>query len=118
MILYEYAVVNDGQRTGLRHFFIRVEAWLFKRNVVALPFARSATNVSRRWILAVDGGSLHESWRQQPGTPCYGADLPADKLREHFTSLGTRRTAAQHAEYLANHAKQEQALAAQGNNLK
>ncbi|MEC5218564.1 putative dinucleotide-binding enzyme [Actimicrobium sp. GrIS 1.19] len=67
---------------------------------------------------AVDDGSLHASWRQQPGTPCYGADMPADKLRAHFASLGTVRTAAQHAEYLANHAKQEQAMAAQGNSLK
>ena len=66
----------------------------------------------------VDDGSLHESWRQQPGTPSYGADMPADKLREHLTSLGTKRTEAQHAEYMANHAKQEQAMAAQGNNLK
>lgn len=66
---------------------------------------------------AVDGGSLHESWRQQPGTPSYGADLPADKLREHFAGLGTQRTQAQHAEYLANHAKQEKAMAEQGNNL-
>ena len=63
---------------------------------------------------AVDDGSLHESWRQQPGTPSYGADLPASKLREHFASLGTTRTEAQHAEYLANHAKQEQEMAAQG----
>ncbi|EGF32424.1 putative polyketide synthase [Oxalobacteraceae bacterium IMCC9480] len=62
---------------------------------------------------AVDDGNLHASWRQQPGTPCYGADLPADKLREHFANLGTERTAAQHAEYLANHAKQERAMAAQ-----
>ncbi|WP_345122968.1 NADPH-dependent F420 reductase [Hymenobacter antarcticus] len=67
---------------------------------------------------AVDDGSLHESWRQQPGTPSYGADLPADKLREHFAGLGTTRTEAQHAEYLANHAKQEQAMAAQGIKLK
>jgi predicted dinucleotide-binding enzyme len=65
---------------------------------------------------AVDDGSLHESWRQQPGTPSYGADFPADKLREHFTSLGSRRTEAQHAEYLANHAKQERAMAAQADN--
>jgi predicted dinucleotide-binding enzyme len=57
---------------------------------------------------AVDAGSLHESWRQQPGTPSYGADMSADKLREHFASLGTRRTPEQHAQYLANHAKQEQ----------
>ncbi|RZK54447.1 MAG: NADP oxidoreductase, partial [Hymenobacter sp.] len=26
---------------------------------------------------AVDDGTLHKSWRQQPGTPCYGADMPA-----------------------------------------
>ena len=67
---------------------------------------------------AVDDGSLHESWRQQPGTPSYGADLPADKLREHFASLGTTRTEAQHGEYLANHAKAEEAMAAQGIKLK
>ena len=67
---------------------------------------------------AVDDGTLHESWRQQPGTPSYGADLPADKLREHFASLGTQRTEAQHAEYKANHAKTEQAMADQGIKLK
>lgn len=67
---------------------------------------------------AVDDGTLHESWRQQPGTPSYGADLPADKLREHFASLGSQRTEAQHAEYLANQAKAEQAMADQGIKLK
>ncbi len=67
---------------------------------------------------AVDDGTLHESWRQQPGTPSYGADMPADKLREHFASLGSQRTAAQHAEYQANQAKAEQAMAAQGIQLK
>ncbi|WP_277881330.1 NADPH-dependent F420 reductase [Hymenobacter cyanobacteriorum] len=67
---------------------------------------------------AVDDGTLHESWRQQPGTPSYGADMPADKLREHFASLGSQRTEAQHAEYLANHAKTEAAMAAQGIQLK
>ncbi|MDP9043491.1 MAG: NAD(P)-binding domain-containing protein [Pseudomonadota bacterium] len=67
---------------------------------------------------AVDDGSLHESWRQQPGTPCYGADLPADKLREHFVTLGSHRTQAQHAQYLSNHATQERAMAAQGIKLK
>jgi predicted dinucleotide-binding enzyme len=30
---------------------------------------------------AVDAGGLDDSWRQQPGTPVYGADLPADKAR-------------------------------------
>jgi predicted dinucleotide-binding enzyme len=67
---------------------------------------------------AVDDGTLRQSWRQQPGTPSYGADMPADKLREHLASLGTERTEAQHAEYLANHAKAEQAMEAQGIKLK
>ena len=61
---------------------------------------------------AVNDGSLHESWRQQPGTPSYGADLPADKLREHLASLGAHRTEAQHADYLSRHADQERAMAA------
>ncbi|WP_036168706.1 NADPH-dependent F420 reductase [Massilia sp. 9096] len=63
---------------------------------------------------AVDNGSLHESWRQQPGTPSYGADLPADKLRELFIQLGPKRTEAQHAEYLANHAKLQREMAEKG----
>ncbi|RYU82841.1 NADPH-dependent F420 reductase [Hymenobacter persicinus] len=67
---------------------------------------------------AVDDGTLHESWRQQPGTPSYGADMPADKLRKHLASLGTERTEAQHAEFKANHAKTEQAMADQGIKLK
>ena len=60
----------------------------------------------------VDDGSLHESWRQQPGTPSYGTDLPAGKLRELFATLGSHRTQAQHFEYLSNHAKQERTMAA------
>lgn len=30
----------------------------------------------------VDAGGLDDSWRQEPKTPCYGADLPADRLKE------------------------------------
>lgn len=30
----------------------------------------------------VDAGSLENSWRQQPGTPCYAADLDAPRLKE------------------------------------
>jgi predicted dinucleotide-binding enzyme len=63
---------------------------------------------------AVDDGSLHESWRQQPGTPAYGADLPADQLRALFNQLGPKRTEAQHAEYLANHAKLQHEMAEKG----
>jgi predicted dinucleotide-binding enzyme len=67
---------------------------------------------------AIDGGSLHESWRQQPGTPAYCTDFPADKLRENQASLGTERTEAQHKQFLANHAEQEKQMEAQGIKLK
>ena len=67
---------------------------------------------------AVDDGTLHQSWRQQPGTPCYGADFPADKLRENLASLGTERTEAQHKEFLAKHAETEKQMEAQGIKLK
>jgi len=30
----------------------------------------------------VDAGSIEESWRQQPGTPCYTNDLEAPRLKE------------------------------------
>jgi predicted dinucleotide-binding enzyme len=63
---------------------------------------------------AVDDGSLHATWRQRPGTPCYGADLPADKLRALFNQLGPRRTEAQHAEHLASHARMEHDMAEKG----
>ncbi|SFQ58164.1 NADPH-dependent F420 reductase [Hymenobacter arizonensis] len=67
---------------------------------------------------AVDNGSLHESWRQQPGTPSYGADMPAAELQQHLASLGTQRTPEQHAEYLANQAAAEKQMEAQGIKLK
>jgi predicted dinucleotide-binding enzyme len=63
---------------------------------------------------AVDGGRLSESWRQQPGTPSYCTDQTADQLRETFAALGTQRSAAQHQEFQANQARQEEALAARG----
>jgi predicted dinucleotide-binding enzyme len=93
---------------------------------IALPLAGDDMAAKQKVMLlveelgfdAVDDGSLHESWRQQPGTPCYGADLPAEKLREHLATLGTHRTEAQHAEYLSNHAEQERMMAAQGVKLK
>jgi predicted dinucleotide-binding enzyme len=89
---------------------------------IALPVAGDDT-IAKQQVMAlveelgfdaVDDGSLHKSWRQQPGTPAYGADMPADKLREHLASLGTERTEAQHAQFLANHAEQEKQMAAQG----
>ncbi|WP_375373987.1 NADPH-dependent F420 reductase [Hymenobacter cellulosivorans] len=67
---------------------------------------------------ALDGGTMRESWRQQPGGPIYCNDLPADQVQQHLASLGTERTPEQHAEFLANQAKQEQAMQAQGIKLK
>lgn len=59
---------------------------------------------------AVDNGSLRESWRQQPGTPAYGADLPAAELEQQLASMGTVRTPEQHAQFAANHAAQEKQM--------
>ena len=67
---------------------------------------------------AVDNGSLHESWRQQPGTPSYGADLPAAELQQHLASLGTQRTPEQHTQFLANQNAAEKQMEAQGIKLK
>jgi predicted dinucleotide-binding enzyme len=42
---------------------------------------------------AVDAGGLDESWQQQPGTPCYGADFDAEGLREALRAANPNRTA-------------------------
>jgi 8-hydroxy-5-deazaflavin:NADPH oxidoreductase len=41
---------------------------------------------------AVDAGGLDESWRQQPGTPGYIADLEADALRQAIADANPERT--------------------------
>lgn len=41
----------------------------------------------------VDGGSLAESWRQQPGTPVYGADLDAEGARQALAAAPRERPA-------------------------
>jgi predicted dinucleotide-binding enzyme len=40
----------------------------------------------------VDAGPLDESWRQQPGTPVYGADLDAEGVRKALASASKERT--------------------------
>jgi 8-hydroxy-5-deazaflavin:NADPH oxidoreductase len=40
---------------------------------------------------AVDAGSLEDSWRQQPGTPCYAADLDASRLKEALAAADRSR---------------------------
>ena len=39
----------------------------------------------------VDAGSLEESWRQQPGTPCYTGDLDATRLKEALAAADRSR---------------------------
>jgi 8-hydroxy-5-deazaflavin:NADPH oxidoreductase len=41
----------------------------------------------------VDGGTLAESWRQQPGTPVYGQDLDADGTRAALAAATAERPA-------------------------
>lgn len=41
----------------------------------------------------VDAGSIEESWRQQPGTPCYTRDLDAPRLQEALAAADRGRIA-------------------------
>lgn len=41
----------------------------------------------------VDAGGIDESWRQQPGTPVYTADLDADGVREALDAASRERPA-------------------------
>ena len=41
----------------------------------------------------VDAGTLAESWKQQPGTPVYGADLKADETQSALGSARRERSA-------------------------
>jgi predicted dinucleotide-binding enzyme len=57
---------------------------------IALPVAGDASDAKAKVLRlidelgfdAVDAGSIEESWRQQPGTPCYGKDLAEPRLKE------------------------------------
>ena len=42
----------------------------------------------------VDAGGLDESWRQQPGTPVYGTDLDAERVRKALAEASPERTPA------------------------
>ena len=39
----------------------------------------------------VDAGSIEESWRQQPGTPCYTQDLDAMRLIDALAAADRSR---------------------------
>lgn len=40
---------------------------------------------------AFDAGNLAESWRQQPGAPCYGTDLPREEMADALASAERER---------------------------
>ncbi|GAA4877057.1 NADPH-dependent F420 reductase [Actinomycetospora straminea] len=66
---------------------------------IALPVA-GANGPAKDTVMAlvdelgfdpVDAGPLEESWRQQPGTPVYGADLDADGVRRALAAASPER---------------------------
>ncbi len=42
----------------------------------------------------VDGGTIEESWRQQPGTPVYGKDFDAEGVKKALAEASPERTEA------------------------
>lgn len=56
---------------------------------------------------AVDGGSLKESWRQQPGSPVYCTDLPAEAIKAQFARFGSIRTPERLREIVERRTRQE-----------
>lgn len=68
---------------------------------IALPVA-GADGPAKQQVFAlidqlgfdpVDGGTLEESWRQQPGTPVYGKDYDAEQTRTALAEASPERTA-------------------------
>jgi len=70
-----------------------------ERGRIALPIA--ADNPADKAVVsrlidelgfdAVDGGGLDDSWRQQPGTPIYAADLDAESARRALAGASSER---------------------------
>jgi predicted dinucleotide-binding enzyme len=68
---------------------------------IALPVAGDDDAVKRKVMELVDelgfdpvdAGGIDDSWRQQPGQPVSGTDLPADRLRQALTEASPQRPA-------------------------
>jgi predicted dinucleotide-binding enzyme len=66
---------------------------------IALPVAGDPPGARRKVMRLVDelgfdpvdAGSLEDSWRQQPGTPCYATDLDAPRLKEALAAADRGR---------------------------
>lgn len=69
------------------------------RERLALPIAGDDPNakavvsrlIDELGFDAVDAGGIDDSWRQQPGTPVYAADLPADRARRALSEARQQR---------------------------
>ena len=68
-------------------------------NRIALPVAGDDTR-AKKFVLdlveaigfdAVDSGKIADSWRQQPGTPVYAADLDAKRLKAALAQADPKR---------------------------
>ena len=55
----------------------------------------------------VDGGTLKESWRQQPSSPVYCTDLSAQDIKAEFERFGLVRTPEHDKEILERRTAQE-----------
>lgn len=70
------------------------------RERIALPIAGDDPNakavvsrlIDELGFDPVDTGGLDDSWRQQPGTPVYAADLPAEKTRRALEQANPEQT--------------------------
>jgi len=85
---------------------------------IALPVAGDSSNAKAAVLRLVDdlgfdpvdGGSLDDSWRQQPGTPAYCRDLDADALGRALADADRSRIAVYRA---AQEARIRRQIAAQ-----
>jgi predicted dinucleotide-binding enzyme len=65
---------------------------------IALPVAGDDAAGKQLGFDSVDGGTLAESWRQQPGTPVYGADLDAEGAIRALSAASPERPEALRAD--------------------
>ena len=72
-------------------------------NRIALPVAGDDPQAKKKVLQiidrlgfdTVDAGGLDESWRQQPGTPCYTSDFDTKQLREALKQTERKRPTKQ-----------------------
>ena len=89
-------------------------------NRIGLPVASDDENAKQKVMELVDtlgfepvdGGTIAQSWRQQPGSPVYCTDLTAPEIITHFERMGTVRTPELKEEIIKNRTLQEQGVIA------